>query len=177
MTKRQLIDEILERNTTADPGFLARFDDTELGDYLGHLRHVERPRLTGDARRYEKYFRVEVSQAPTEPAPPLSPRLPVAKEKAEESIWHLGRDFDGNDDTLRERVDRFAEQLIDRMTEEGDLPDDDGGLYTEPDGYEDDPTSPENDLSADRDDEHDDEVLQPVSRVGLGGRDNDSWLF
>jgi hypothetical protein len=56
MTKRQIIDEILTLNRSAEPGFLARFDDSDLGDYLQHLRLAQTPRLTGDASRYDKYF-------------------------------------------------------------------------------------------------------------------------
>lgn len=56
MTKRQIIDEILTINPTAKPAFLARFEDAELGAYLSHLQVLARPRLTGDASRFEKYF-------------------------------------------------------------------------------------------------------------------------
>lgn len=56
MTKRELIDEILVRNRTARPSFLARFPDEELQQYLQHLEVLRKPRLTGDASRYEKYF-------------------------------------------------------------------------------------------------------------------------
>lgn len=47
MTKRQIIDEILDLNQSADPGFLARFDDEELSDYLAHLRIAAAPRQQG----------------------------------------------------------------------------------------------------------------------------------
>jgi hypothetical protein len=57
MTKRELIDEIVAINHTATPQFLARFQDDELDEYLGHLRVLARPRLSGNAERYEKYFR------------------------------------------------------------------------------------------------------------------------
>ncbi|MFA6133150.1 MAG: hypothetical protein WC869_03925 [Phycisphaerae bacterium] len=57
MTKRQLIDEILTKNNTAHAGFLAQFDDDALREYLGHLRWAKQPRLSGDSRRFEKYFR------------------------------------------------------------------------------------------------------------------------
>ena len=57
MTKRQLIDEIVGINRTAEPRFLARFDDEELGQYLDHLRRAQTPRLSGDPHRYDKYFR------------------------------------------------------------------------------------------------------------------------
>lgn len=44
MTKRELIDEIRAINRSADPGFLAQFDDADLDDYLRHLRVVRQPR-------------------------------------------------------------------------------------------------------------------------------------
>ncbi len=37
MTKRQLIDEIRKHNPTAQPEFLAQFDDAALQQYLEHL--------------------------------------------------------------------------------------------------------------------------------------------
>ncbi len=57
MTKRQLIDEIVSRNRTASPRFLARFDDEDLTEYLAHLRVLEAPRLSGNAERFAQYFR------------------------------------------------------------------------------------------------------------------------
>lgn len=65
MTKRQLIDEIVAMNQTAKPAFLARFPDSDLNDYLRHLRVAGSPRLSGDSSRYEKYFR---NAAPAQPA-------------------------------------------------------------------------------------------------------------
>ena len=56
MTKRQLIDEIVSINPTAEPGFLARFEDGQLDEYLCHLRVLRTPRLTGNPGPYEKYF-------------------------------------------------------------------------------------------------------------------------
>jgi hypothetical protein len=57
MTKRQLIDEIITANHTAEPSFLAQFDDSDLREYLRHLRWARQPRLSGDLHRYEKYFK------------------------------------------------------------------------------------------------------------------------
>jgi len=57
MTKREMIDEILSINLSAEPQFLARFADGQLFDYLTHLRVLSTPRLIGNAERYEKYFR------------------------------------------------------------------------------------------------------------------------
>ena len=58
MTKRQLIDEIITRNRSAQPSFLARFDAQDLQDYLDHLCVTTQPRLRGDPNRYDKYFQV-----------------------------------------------------------------------------------------------------------------------
>ena len=63
MTKRQLIDQIITINRSAEPGFLARFDDEDLRDYLDHLLVVLEPRLTGETHRYEEYFRVPAATA------------------------------------------------------------------------------------------------------------------
>ncbi len=67
MNKRQLIDEIVSFNPTAEPGFLARFEDGDLRLYLQHLREARRPRLTVRSGRYDKYFqnvRPQVDQRP-----------------------------------------------------------------------------------------------------------------
>jgi len=45
MTKRELIDGILQFNRTADPEFLSRFDNIELAEYLDHLEQAERSAL------------------------------------------------------------------------------------------------------------------------------------
>jgi len=56
MTKRQLIDEIMGINRSAEPEFLARFSDEELNEYLEHLQVLRTPRLSGDPHRYDAYF-------------------------------------------------------------------------------------------------------------------------
>lgn len=57
MTKRQMIDEIMELNRTAQPEFLAAFDDEELNEYLSHLHWLSSPvQMTGDTSKYDKYF-------------------------------------------------------------------------------------------------------------------------
>jgi len=50
MTKRELIDEIMEINHTAEPDFLAGFDDSELDQYLSHLHEAGQPRLVKSAQ-------------------------------------------------------------------------------------------------------------------------------
>jgi hypothetical protein len=45
MTKRQLIEEISKLNTTAQPQFLAQFDEEALKQYLDHLEGAVRKHL------------------------------------------------------------------------------------------------------------------------------------
>ena len=45
MTKRQLIDDIRQYNTTAQPQFLAQFDEASLKQYLEHLEQARRKHL------------------------------------------------------------------------------------------------------------------------------------
>jgi hypothetical protein len=56
MTKRQLIDDIRKINTTAQPQFLAQFDDAALKQYLEHLEGAQRKhlRISGWVRRTPK---------------------------------------------------------------------------------------------------------------------------
>ncbi len=56
MTKRQLIDRVMELNETAKPEFLARFDEVDLNEYLNHLLVLQTPRLSGEKGRYDRYF-------------------------------------------------------------------------------------------------------------------------
>lgn len=69
MTKRQLIDEIVAINHTAQPGFLAKFEEPDLDEYLKHLRHAQTSRLSGDSARYQKYFRSHAPSAPANKTP------------------------------------------------------------------------------------------------------------
>ena len=45
MNKRQLIDGIRQLNQTAQPEFLAQFDEDALGQYLRHLASAQEKRL------------------------------------------------------------------------------------------------------------------------------------
>lgn len=45
MSKRQLIDDIRRYNTTAQPDFLAQFDEASLKQYLEHLEGAFSKRL------------------------------------------------------------------------------------------------------------------------------------
>ena len=56
MNKRQLIDDIRRYNTTAQPQFLAQFDEAALKQYLDHLEEARRKhmRLDGWVRKSPK---------------------------------------------------------------------------------------------------------------------------
>jgi hypothetical protein len=56
MNKRQLIDEIRKHNETAQPQFLAQFDEAALKQYLRHLEGAQqkRMRIGGWVRRQPK---------------------------------------------------------------------------------------------------------------------------
>jgi|GEM_PF-342981 len=56
MNKRQTIDEILKINLSAEPAFLARFEEGQLDEYLTHLQVLRQPRLSGERNRFERYF-------------------------------------------------------------------------------------------------------------------------
>ncbi len=60
MSKRQLIDEIRNFNFTAQPDFLAQFDEPALAEYLDHLRDArdKHLRIHGWARRPKPEFRL-----------------------------------------------------------------------------------------------------------------------
>jgi len=48
MNKRQLIDDIRQINTTAQPAFLAQFNENALKQYLDHLESARRKRSMND---------------------------------------------------------------------------------------------------------------------------------
>ncbi|MBN1943174.1 MAG: hypothetical protein JW849_07760 [Phycisphaerae bacterium] len=188
MTKRQLIDEILERNATADPEFLARFEDSDLDAYLANLRRLRTPRLSGDASRYEKYFAFNV---PAKPIPlradvTAAPCLPEEEDSVDDSFWHLDQPFESDDEELRQRVDRFAEQLLHRMhtahaavesfgaDESDETCDDDGD---EPIVYHHAPSFLADDEFDEPLPELNDEALQKIGASASRRQDDDSWLF
>jgi hypothetical protein len=85
MTKRELIDEIVATNHSAEPEFLAQFADNDLSAYLQHLQELREPKLVGDPGRYDRYFR----NCPTIPGP-LTQRRPVSQvymPVPAEDIW------------------------------------------------------------------------------------------
>jgi len=125
MTKRQLIDEIVSINPTAEPGFLARFEDGQLDEYLGHLRVLRTPRLRGDPHRYDKYFSASEPHTEAE-GPPEQDDEPVAEETdAAERAALLD--------------DEIPEEPEYRLLDEIDGADVDAEPITEPDQLQDEP--------------------------------------
>lgn len=114
MTKRQIIDEIIESNPTAGPAFLAQFDHVDLLNYLRHLQVLKAPRLTANTGRYERHFPPPALQAADElsvlsplpraathecPAAAASPTsVSVVAREATSPAWtdDLDLDFDEN---------------------------------------------------------------------------------
>ena len=63
MTKRELIDEIMEINGSATPDFLARFNDDDLHAYLESLHRIQTPYLEVDPYRFSMQFSSEQEAA------------------------------------------------------------------------------------------------------------------
>ena len=61
MTKRDIINEILDANPSADAGFLAEFTDADLMAYLHRLHDRLVPTMIGNADRFADYFRYSSS--------------------------------------------------------------------------------------------------------------------
>jgi hypothetical protein len=82
MTKRELIDEIIEANPTADAGFLAQFSTEDLHGYLHRLDARLVPHLMGNAERFDHYFHWTegaISESLSVQAPPTeAPAVSVA---------------------------------------------------------------------------------------------------
>ncbi|MFN4242399.1 MAG: hypothetical protein ACK4PI_04090 [Tepidisphaerales bacterium] len=73
MTKRQLIDDIRQYNTTAAPQFLAQFDENALQQYLAHLTAARQKHLrVGQSPRPAAAPLRVPANPPASPAP-LSP--------------------------------------------------------------------------------------------------------
>lgn len=97
MTKRELIDQILHDNPTAEPGFLAQFSDEQLREYLRQLKSLRQPRLRGDASRFDRYFHNCPSVATpsagwrTDDTPAAAPRSGAGRESLDLSTRSAAR--------------------------------------------------------------------------------------
>ena len=120
MTKRQLIDQIVTMNRSAEPAFLARFSDDQLDAYLQHLRVARTPRPRGDASRYRKYF-ANCPTIPVETHEGDIEHLPESDELDAPADWiDQPEDFaDGLPDVDQD----LTEAAIEDAADAGDEPD------------------------------------------------------
>jgi hypothetical protein len=107
MTKRQLIDEIVTLNHTAEPAFLARFEDQDLREYLDHLQASRAPRPWGETHRYDKYF---VARTVPEPAMGLDVNTASQETDAAERAALLADEPPAEESAAREPAGRAAAQ-------------------------------------------------------------------
>ncbi len=92
MTKRQLIDQILSLNQTAEPGFLAQFQDRDLDEYLAHLAVVKMPRGASPSARPRRDFHDHVPSNKSARMPVSAPAgrreaIMAAIERAEHGMY------------------------------------------------------------------------------------------
>ncbi|MFP4052506.1 MAG: hypothetical protein ACLFV7_01415 [Phycisphaerae bacterium] len=79
MTKRQLIDEILSMNTTADPAFLAEFGSGDLEAYLTNLRRA----LEEQSRQPRTKRAMSALRDPTDPGRYVPQARPIHQKSAQ----------------------------------------------------------------------------------------------
>jgi len=89
MTKRQLIDEILAINRSANPRFLAEFDPCELSEYLAHLLAIREPRTQGGPWWPEKHVKGRPA-APASTSADAEEALPQARGNPHAAAEELG---------------------------------------------------------------------------------------
>ena len=92
MTKRQLIDQILSLNQTAEPAFLAQFQDRDLDEYLAHLTVAKMPRGASPSARRRRDFYDHVWSNKSAGMPMSAPvgrgePIMAAIERAEHGIY------------------------------------------------------------------------------------------
>jgi hypothetical protein len=92
MTKRQLVDEIIQRNATASPTFLAGFSEKDLAEYLEHLNWLSQPApspalsggMTAQAVVAQAEPVVEIDQRPLRPSLQIVVAEPAEEEEPAE---------------------------------------------------------------------------------------------
>jgi len=78
MTKRQIIDEIIDSNPSAEPGFLAQFEQNDLLAYLRKLHILAAPRLISNVLESDLKIPELAALAISEPTTVDVPAEPVA---------------------------------------------------------------------------------------------------
>lgn len=130
MTKRELIDEIVTINRTAEPAFLAHFEDSELNEYLNHLRVLRQPRLTGNSRRYDRFFENCPKISVQTPPSAVALAEPPAEEAIQEELYYEDplpaeiEDEDAEDDSIVEDYESAViewDSTCEEETEEEEL--------------------------------------------------------
>ena len=164
MTKRQLIDHIIDTNPSAEPSFLSQFEQGDLLDYLRKLNCMAAPRLSGGMAAWRE---ADAQPAVNAEVMVMASPCPAAQEGREHETLHLSR-------SLVDMVDPFQEPVADPgQTVEADQPE--IGVY-EPVAAQD--YSDDLDLNANMDVPVPE--VEPAKEMVLIGGPNDeqeSWLF
>ncbi len=106
MTKRELIDGIMEINGSATADFLSRFDNADLHAYLESLHRIQTPRLRVDPNRFSMLFPAE--QEATSP-------VAVAEPHDEEEIAEMDTEhYLSQHPVLSAVAESNSQQFVDR---------------------------------------------------------------
>ena len=107
MTKRELINEIMEINRTADAAFLADFDVDQLEDYLGQLYKVNPPRVKAQSTQSAR-------------AQQYMPEKPISQMSDDEIDHKLSQVLDGMISVPELRVVRPSNHNLGALDGESD---------------------------------------------------------
>ena len=121
MTKRDLIDGIMEINGSATADFLVRFDNADLHAYLESLHSLQTPRLTVDPGRFSGHF------AATEEEATSSIGLAVVESscEGEEREWpdpfcRMDDQDEQKGEGFRDRIGRLVRRWVDSPSDHED---------------------------------------------------------
>ncbi len=109
MTKRELIDGIMEINNSATPDFLARFDNDDLHAYLESLHRIQTPRLRVDPNRFSGQFYVE--QEATSPVAVAEPHDEEQIAETETDMEHFLSQYPVLSTVAESDSQQFVDQL------------------------------------------------------------------
>ena len=101
MTKRQLIDHIIDTNPSAEPGFLSQFEQGDLLDYLRKLNCMTAPRLSGGTGHWRQ---PNAQPAVNAEVMVMASPCPAPHQGREYETLHLSR-------SLVDMVDPFQEPV------------------------------------------------------------------